>query len=95
MPTITIGNTISSQALRGQNVKITVDLATQSAEFAQLQVGQLCENAVSGFSGIVYSIDTYGNSFEVSPIQPNLNMGDNSLTGYYGYINYDGVNVTV
>ena len=74
MPTITILNAKpSSQALRGQNVKITVNLTTESAEFAQLQVGQFCE--YGDLKGRIYSIDTFGNSFEIIPAQPNFSFG--------------------
>jgi hypothetical protein len=83
MPVISITNQVASQALRGQNVKITVDLSTQSAEFAQLQVGQLCENVNGGADGYIYSIDTYGNSFEVAPIAPNFSMQNGSDPGYF------------
>jgi hypothetical protein len=84
MPIINITNTVPSQALRGQNVKITVDLATQLSEFSQLQIGQSCVNAYGVGEGIIYSIDNYGNSFEVTPIQPNLSMQNSSLMGYVG-----------
>ena len=77
MPTITISNTVPSQALRGQNIKITVQLP--SLEFTQLQVGQLCQNN-AGKQGVIYSVDTFGNSFEISPYQPDFNMSD--IGGY-------------
>lgn len=84
MALIQFTNQISSQALRGQNVKITVDLSTQLAEFTQLQVGQYCENDDSLFIGYVYSIDTFGNTFEISPAAPNLNMsGGPNAPGYF------------
>jgi len=76
MPTISITNQVTSQALRGQNVKITVDLTTQSAEFAQLQVGQLasCNGNPTCY---VYSIDAFGNTFEVAPRQLDFSVGTN------------------
>jgi hypothetical protein len=80
MPTISISNTVASQALRGQNVKVKVDLTTQSSQFAQLQVGQICNNGL--FDGLIYSIDTFGNSFEIIPIQPNLNFAAPDNDGY-------------
>ena len=79
MPTINITNTVASQALRGQNIKITVNLSSHSAEFAQLEVGQLCQNN-AGKQGVIYSVDTFGNSFEISPYQPDFNMSD--IEGY-------------
>lgn len=84
MPTIGIENKVASQALRGQNVKITVDLSTQSAEFAQLEIGQQCvDNSTMSFVGYVYSIDRYGNSFEICPAQPNLSFLSGVSPGYF------------
>lgn len=77
--TISILNKVASQALRGQNIKITVDLSAQSVEFNQLKVGQLLD---SGGGGVVYSIDTYGNTFEICPLQPNFNLSD-AANGYF------------
>jgi hypothetical protein len=96
MPTISIENTVQSQALRGQNVKITVDLTTQSNEFNQINVGDACVDNNSGFTsfGYIYSIDRYGNSFEICPNQPNFSFTTgNGTFGYFdsGY----SVDVTV
>lgn len=82
MPILSITNQVASQALRGQNVKVTVDLTTQSSEFSQLQVGQLCVCASS--EGYVYSVDNFGNTFEVSPRTPNDNFSVNGAEGSVG-----------
>jgi hypothetical protein len=74
MALITLTNQVASQSLRGENCKITVDLTTQSSEFAQLQVGQQAVNN-SGYNCYVYSVDTYGNSFELTPLQPDFTVG--------------------
>lgn len=85
MPTITITNQVASQALRGENVKITVDLSSNQAEFDQLVVGQACVNNQSGAEGYVYSIDSFGNTFEITPLQPDFNMANNDAgnSGYF------------
>ena len=82
MPTVSITNTVYSQSLRGQNVKVTVDLTTQLAEFAQLEVGAICTNSSSGKEGLIYSIDSYGNTFEIIPLAPNMNFSNGSGGGY-------------
>ena len=74
MAVITLTNQVASQSLRGENCKITVDLATQSSEFSQLQVSQQAVNN-SGYNCYVYSVDTYGNSFELAPLQPDFTVG--------------------
>lgn len=87
MPTITITNQIVSQSLRGESCKITVDLSTQSSEFSQLQVGQLAN--CNGYpTAIVYSVDTYGNTFEIAPRQPNISVGS------FGYVD-SGIDIDV
>lgn len=84
MPTLQITNQVASQALRGQNVKITVDLAIQSAEFSQLEIGQQCLDASTTEKvGYIYSIDNYGNSFEICPAQPNLSFISGVTPGYF------------
>jgi hypothetical protein len=94
MPTISISNTVASQALRGQNVKITVDLATQSAEFLQINIGDVCVDNNSGtYFGYVYSIDTYGNSFEVCPVQPNVSFISGTIPGYF--VSGEFVDITI
>lgn len=78
---ITFTNQQFSQALRGQNVKVTLD-STDAAQLANISIGDTC-SINSGFNyGIVYSIDQFGNSFEMIPIQPDLNCAGNTFTGY-------------
>lgn len=79
MATVTLTNQVASQSLRGESCKITVDLGTQSSEFSQLQVGQLAN--CNGYpTCYVYSVDVYGNSFQVAPRQPNI------IVGSFGYV---------
>jgi hypothetical protein len=72
MATITLENQIASQALRGQNVKITLSGSDAITYLPQLSIGMECaDNNSDAFYGFIYSIDFYGNSFEVCPIQPD------------------------
>lgn len=74
MPTINFTNQVASQALRGQNVVVSLD-ATESADLSQLEVGMECQEDAFSTIGYIYSIDLYGHSFEVAPAQPNLVFG--------------------
>ena len=90
MATVIIENQIYSQALRGQNAKVTVDPFTYSSEFSQLKVGQIC--TIGGVeSGFIYSVDSYGNSFEICPLQPNFSLSTNSS----GYLQQVEITVTL
>jgi len=74
MPTLTLTQQVASQALRGENTKVTLSTA-DAANLSSLSVGMLCQG--SGFSakGYIYSIDSVGNSFEVIPAQPDFYFG--------------------
>jgi len=74
MPTLALTNQVASQALRGQNTKVTLSTA-DAANLSSLSVGMQCQG--SGFSalGYIYSIDSVGNSFEVIPAQPDFYFG--------------------
>lgn len=78
---LTLTNQVASQALRGQSVKVTLD-ATDSAQLANISVGEICTFSGPGNTGTIYSIDTYGNSFKVIPIQPDKNCETTSGSGY-------------
>jgi hypothetical protein len=67
----TVTNTKDSQALRGQAAIVTVG-ASDIAAMQQFTVGETvtCDGGTT--LGTIHSIDFYGNSFKVSPIQPNL-----------------------
>lgn len=79
---ISVTNQIASQALRGQSVKVTLD-STDSAQLVNLQIGDYCTiNSGSSF-GTICSIDEYGNSFQITPLQPDLTCVG-SVAGYLG-----------
>ena len=75
----TVTNTKDSQALRGQAAIVTVG-TSDIAAMQQFTVGETvtCDGGTT--LGTIHSIDFYGNSFKVSPIQPNLTF--NTTPGY-------------
>jgi hypothetical protein len=87
MPTLALTNQVASQALRGENTKVTLS-AADAANLSSLSVGMLCQGSSFSAKGYIYSIDSVGNSFEVIPAQPDFYFGAE------GYLN-STVTVTV
>jgi hypothetical protein len=87
MATVTVANTKYSQALRGQDAIVTVTGATHVGYIQQMSVGDpvVCGSA----EGTVSSVDYYGNTFHVTPVQP-----DYSFSTVPGYLQ-SSVNVVV
>jgi len=81
MPTLSITNQEASQALRGEDVIVTLSAAAQS-NLSIIQPGQSCSISGVPVYGLVSSVDSYGISFEVSPLQPNLDFASPSTPGY-------------
>ena len=82
MATTNYTNQKASQSLNGQAVLVTLNSA-DAANLHLLSKGMLCTNNSSGKTGTVYSVDTFGTSFLVSPIQPDKNF---ESSGTYGYL---------
>lgn len=97
MATISLENQVASQALRGQNVKITLSGSDAITYLPQLSIGMECVDNASGENyGFIYSVDFYGNSFEVCPIQPNKSFASGSGTSNVGYfVSGEVVEVTI
>lgn len=87
---IQVTNRKASQALRGQSVLVTLN-STDAAQLVNFSEGILCTNDGSGKIGTINRVDYFGNSFSVSPIQPNT---DFSSVSPYGYL-ASGATVTV
>lgn len=87
MPTLALTNQVASQALRGENTRVTLS-AADAANLSSLSVGMLCQGSSFSAKGYIYSIDSVGNSFEVIPAQPDFYFGAE------GYLN-STVTVTV
>jgi hypothetical protein len=79
MAEIQVTNTVASQSLIGEAVKVTVN-QSDSAELVNFAAGMLCTNDAAGNTGTINRVDYKGNSFTVNPIQPNLTFGT------YGYL---------
>lgn len=74
MPTLTLTNQVASQALRGQNVKVTLSTG-DAANLSSLKKGMKCQGNTFSALGYIYRVDSVGNSFEVVPAQPDLYFG--------------------
>lgn len=74
-----VTNRKASQALRGTATLVTLD-STDAAELENFSTGMLCTHDQSGRTGTIHRVDYEGNSFLVSPIQPNTEFG------IYGYL---------
>ena len=80
MAFITLTNTVASQALRGQSVKVTLG-SSENSYLQDVQVGALCGITATGDNALVQSVDYFGNSFEITPLQPNFDC-HGSIPGY-------------
>jgi hypothetical protein len=76
-----VTNIKSSQALRGQAVRVVL-AASEISVLATLYVGQIVQLSSSESLGAIISIDQFGRSFLVSPIQPNFNLESANTPGY-------------
>lgn len=78
---ISVTNQKASQALRGEDVVVTLD-ATDQANLSSILPGQECSISGVAVYGIVSRVDSYGISFEVSPLQPNLDFASPTKPGF-------------
>lgn len=81
MPTVTVTNRKAAEALRGEGVVVTLNAADQS-NLASLLPGQPCSISGVAVYGTVARVDLYGISFDVNPLQPNLDFASPSQPGY-------------
>jgi|688.fasta_scaffold1966648_2 hypothetical protein len=81
MPTISVTNQKASQALRGEDVVVTLD-ATDQANLSSILPGQECSISGVAVYGTIARVDSYGISFEVSPLQPNLDFASPTKPGF-------------
>ncbi len=81
MATTTVTNRVASQALPGEGVKVTLD-ATDSAKLATFTKGKQCESTTTSELGYINSIDVYGNSFTVAPVDGASKFSSTSPVGF-------------
>lgn len=74
-------NRKASQSLAGQAVLVTLN-STDAGNMYLLREGMLCTNQSSNKTGTVSKVNVYGNSFMVSPIQPDRTFESASVYGY-------------
>lgn len=79
---IQVTNTNAAQALRGQNVKVTLSGTEALSKLPLLYVGMATSVVNGGRQGLISRIDQYGNSFEMSPLMPTGNLSSESTPGY-------------
>lgn len=82
-----VTNRKASQALKGQAVLVTLN-STDAAQLDNFTAGMLCTHDQTGKTGTINRVDYPGNSFSVSPIQPDKEFG------IYGYL-ASGATVTI
>lgn len=81
MPTVTVTNRKAAEALRGEGVVVTLNAADQS-NLASILPGQACSISGVAVYGTIARVDSYGISFEVSPLQPNLDFASPTKPGF-------------
>jgi hypothetical protein len=81
MSTVSFTNQVASQALRGEDVIVSLD-STDTAKLSSISVGQQASISATSIYGVVSEIDSYGHSFQVTPIQPNFAFASPSQAGY-------------
>ena len=79
MATVVVTQQKASQALMGPATLVTLNEA-DSAYLSDFTVGMVCTHDQSGRTGTIHSVDYYGTSFKISPIQPDREFG------IYGYL---------
>jgi len=77
-----ITNRTSSQALRGQDVTVTMNGADSVTYLSTLAVGQLCTLSSSSKTGKISFVDSKGHSFKITPIQPDRSLDSTSTPGF-------------
>lgn len=81
MSTYQITNRKASQALAGQGVIVTLN-AADAGQLGNWEAGDLVTADTSGKTGTINRVDGEGNSFSVTPIQPDKSFD----SGVYGYL---------
>ena len=80
MPTVT--NRKYSQALKGQNVIVTLNGSDATNYLADLTLGQKCTLGSSGKVGYISEIDLYGTTFKIVPANMGETMASTTPKGY-------------
>lgn len=81
MANFQVTNTKTQQALRAQAVRVILDTTETVNDLPNVEVGQSVYVDTYNIYGIVSSVDSLGNSFQVSPVYP-FNSFHGSQAGY-------------
>ena len=76
-------NSAPAQAYKGQSVIITVP-SELYLNLSKIYVGEIMQINSSGKLGIVSEIDVFGNSYKISPLQPDLRFDSDATPGILG-----------
>jgi len=82
MATIAVTAQKASQSLKGQDVIVYLSGAEVVSKLPDIEVGQLCSNDSSSFTGTVSFVDYNGNTFKITPIQPDKTFASTGTPGY-------------
>lgn len=88
-----ITNRVASQALRGQDIVVTMNGDDAITYIDTLEVGQACTLASSSKTGLISFVDYPGHIFKITPIQPDKSLDSSSTPGYLA-VN-EGVSVLI
>lgn len=73
---------LASQSLKGQDVWVYLNTGDQFNTLPSITVGQVCTNGSSSLTGTVSSVDYNGNSFKITPIQPDKTFASTGTPGF-------------
>ncbi len=79
---ISVTSILPYQALRGQSVRVYLD-ESDSSILSSLYEGQIVELNSTNVLGYIVSVDEYGTSFLISPVQPNFTLESAGTPGYF------------
>lgn len=78
----TVTAQIASQSLKGQGVIVHLNSSDTINVLPTIEVGQVCTNGSSSYTGNVSSVDYYGSSFKITPTMPDGNFSSSSTPGF-------------
>ena len=81
MATFKLTNRVTQQALKAQSVRVILDTTETQGDLPNVEVGQSVYVNTYNIYGIVSSVDSLGDSFQVSPVYP-FNSFHGSQSGY-------------
>jgi hypothetical protein len=87
MPTLLLQTTVASQALRGEDVIVTLS-DSDTVYLSSIEVGQQCRIQGVDIFGTVSHVDYYGNTFKIRPLQPDFSFESPTLPGYLSVSDY-------